>query len=245
MKILVLGHSDSDGTRLSNSADAWPWLLQNQLEGLGTPTEDVHRLLFAGPSAGRFVHSQLERESPDTVILATSSYGVVLQLVSNRVRQSFGDRAGTAAARLERFAAMHAGRPGSGRRAFTARMRRYGRRIAGTRPSLSVGGLINSYEECFDVLARAENVHTIILAGAGYTAEQTVLNPGWPKLQARIHGQLESAARSHHFDWLVHEELLGGRSAKETYYHADGVHTDERSNLLVAQALLPLIQAKH
>jgi hypothetical protein len=108
-----------------------------------------------------------------------------------------------------------------------------------------VGGLINSYEECFDVLARAEIVHTILLAGAGYTAEQTVLNPGWPKLQARIHGQLESAARSHHFDWLVHEELLGGRSAKETYYHADGVHTDERSNLLVAQALLPLIQAKH
>lgn len=240
----MLGHSDSDGSRVPNQRDGWPWLLQDLLTNSGVETEIVHRLLFAGPSAAGFVQVQLDRERPDVVVLGTSTYDVVLQLVSNRVRETFGLRAATVAGNLERFVARNAGPSGSSRRRLTSELRKAGRKIVGTRSSLSVAGLIDSYEACFNTLARAENVHTLILGGVGYSSEQTRLNPSWPVLQDQIQARLRAAAVGHHFEWLAHEELLGGRQAKEHYYYPDGVHTDERSQKVVADTLLPLILAK-
>lgn len=204
----------------------------------------MHRLLFAGPSAAGYVQAQIDRERPDVVVLATSTYGVVVQLVSHRVSEALGPRAGAVAGHVERFVAKHAGRPGSTQRRLSAEVRRAGRKVVGTRPGLSVRGLVESYEACFSTLARAEDVQTLVLAGAGYSAEQTRLNPRWPALQDQINARLQAATVSHHFEWLVHEELLGGRDAKQPFYFADGVHTDERSQQLVADALLPLILAK-
>ena len=201
-------------------------------------------MLFAGSSAAGYVQAQVERERPDVVVLATSTYGVAVRLVSNRVSEVLGSRAGAVAGNVERFMAKHAGHPGSTQRRLTTEVRRAGRRIVGTRPGLSVDGLVDSYEACFSTLARAEDVQTVVLAGAGYSAEQTRLNPRWPALQDEIHTRLRTAAVSHRFEWLVHEELLGGRDAKQPFYFADGVHTDERSQEVVAVALLPLILAK-
>ena len=104
----------------------------------GVETEVVHRLLFAGPSAASFVERQLEKERPDFVVIALSTYGVVVQLVSNRLRERFGQPVASAAERFERFVSRHPARHGSNQeRALTA-IRRGGRRLIGTRPSLTL-----------------------------------------------------------------------------------------------------------
>ncbi len=208
---------------------------------MGVEASVMHRLLFAAPSAPQFVQRELERQSPDIVVIASSTHGVLLQLASIRVREVLGQRAGSAVAKLERFVSSRGGRPGTVRGDATTRLRRVARRTLRAKSELSAAELVRTYRLCFDVLARAENVHAIVLGGAGYSPAVENESPGWGGLQGEITGRLKLAALEHHFDWLVHEELLGGPEDKLAYFHPDGIHTDERSQQMVAEALLPLI----
>ena len=244
MKILVFGHSDSDGTHLPDPQDAWPWLLHRLLAEQEVDAEVVHKLLFAGPTAPLFVARQLGRESPDVAIVATSTFGVLAKLVSKRVRQRFGERAGRVAVSAERWVARHPGPAGSARANALVQARRVGRRVVGAAGDFSYAELIECYEECFRELAKHEQTHTIIIGGAAYTQAVWRLNPGSEALQAKSNVELKSAALEHRFDWISHEELLGGPANKLPFYQDDGVHTDEESNRLVAEALLPLVLAR-
>lgn len=57
------------------------------LDGSGTGCEVVHRRLFAAPGAPDSVERLVEREGPDLVVVATSTYAVAVRLVSNRMRE--------------------------------------------------------------------------------------------------------------------------------------------------------------
>jgi hypothetical protein len=241
VKLLVLGHSDSDGSKLSDPADGWPWMLQRMVEERGAACEVAHRPLFAGPSAPGHVERQLEREHPDMVVMATSTHAVVVRLVSVRVRERWGERPARAAARVEQFVGRHPGPAGSSRAAMMTRFRRIGRTIAGTGPALTPDALLESYDACMRALARHEDVRTIILGGAGYTGDVVRLNPGMEASQERMQSQLRELALRHRFDWLSHEELLGGPAGKLPFFQGDGIHTDERSQLRVAEAIAPLL----
>lgn len=244
MKILVLGHSDSDGRKLADQSNAWPWVVQRRLAENGIEAEIVHRALFAGPTAAEYVERQLRREQPVVVVLATSTYGVVLQLISNTVRERFGERVASVVVSTERAMTWTERRLGTRGSAVLLGPRKVARRLLRPSGVASLEMLIAWYEECFRVLARAENVHTIILGGASYAPALSRLNPRIDEMQDEVHARLKRTAEEHHLDWLLHEELLGGRQAKLTYYLADGVHTDERSQTLVAAAVLPLVLAK-
>ncbi|MGE3074288.1 MAG: hypothetical protein AB7N24_13645 [Dehalococcoidia bacterium] len=244
MKLLVLGHSDSDGSMLPDPSNGWPWVIQRQLNALGHDVEITHRMLYAAPTASRFVERELARHSPDIVVVATSTHGVLFQLTSIRVREVLGERAGSMVARLERFVSTHNGDPESFRGKATLRARRVARKALRAKSDLTVEELIRIYSDCFDVLARAENTQTIILAGVGYTPWVEAQSPGFSGLQGRIAARLKALALEHHFDWLVHEELLGGPSGKMPYYLDDGVHTNEQSQQMVADAMLPLVAAR-
>ena len=245
MKILVFGHSDSDGSKLANPADAWPRVLQVQLSELGLEAQVAHRTLYASSSAPQFIERELTRQSPDVVVLATSTHGVLLRLASVRVREVLGVRAGSIVAHMERFISNHNGRPDSVRGKTTLRLRRAARAALRAKSDLSVEELIRIYGLCFDALARAENTQTIILGGAGYTPEVENESPGWSGLQSQIGERLRVMAVEHHFDWIVHEELLGGPQGKLPYYFPDGIHTGEQSQKIVAEALLPLITGRN
>jgi hypothetical protein len=241
VKILVLGHSDSEGIRLARREDAWPWLIVAMLHENGIQAEVTHRNLYPGPTAAAFVQRLMEREAPDIVVVCTTTHGVVVQLVSNRMRARWGERAGRLAERAERAVARRANQVAPhGSRAITA-FRRAGRKILGTQPALSAEGLVQSYEDVMMTLARFEDTKTIIGGGIGYIGEIRALNPGIDTLQARFQRRFREAAERHRFDWLSHEEVLGGPGAKDQYYYPDGIHTDERSHRLFAEALLPLI----
>lgn len=243
--MLVLGHSDSDGSRLRDREDGLTWVLQRRIrEETGTELETVHVALFAGPTALRFMDRQLEREQPDIVILGTSGYGVVVQLASNRVRERFGARAGDFVNRQEVRVAHLAERLGPrGKRALRV-PRQIARRVIGTRPAFSFEELIACYEDLFRALARREQVHTIILGGLGYGIELQRLNPRLNDLQDELHRRLKALADELHFDWTTHEGILGGRQAKLAYLQPDGVHSNEEGQRLAAEALLPLVLAR-
>ncbi|HQW51899.1 MAG TPA: hypothetical protein PL082_07575, partial [Tepidiformaceae bacterium] len=196
----------------------------------------------AAPGAPDYVERLMERERPDVVVMATSTYSVAVRLVSNRIRERWGDGPARAAARVELFTTRHAGQAGSRRAAVTSPVRRIGRRLAGTGPALAQGVLLGSYDECMRVLARHEDVRTIVLGGAGFTGEIPRLNPGIEAALTDMQVQLRESALRYRFDWLDHEELLGGATAKLPFFHRDGMHTDGRSQQLVAEAIAPLVK---
>ena len=242
VKLLVLGHSDTDGTHLADPADGWPWVIERMLRDSGTACEVVHRHLFAGPTAPGYVDRVVEQERPDVVAMATSTHAVIVHLVSNRFRERWGERPARAAARVEQFVGRHSGPAGSRRAAATSVFRRIGRRIAGTGPAITPAALTESYDGCMRALARHEDIRTIVLGGAGFTGDIPQFNPGSEAAQRRMQVQLRELALRHRFDWLDHEELLGGPLKKLTFFHADGMHTDKHSQRCVAEAIAPLLK---
>lgn len=112
--------------------------------------------------------------------------------------------------------------------------------MAGTGPALAQGALLESYDECMRVLARHEDVRTIVLGGAGFTGEIPRLNPGIEVVLEDVQVRLRESALRYRFDWLDHEDLLGGGTAKLPFFHPDGMHTDERSQRLVTEAIAQL-----
>jgi lysophospholipase L1-like esterase len=245
MKLLVFGHSNSDGSRLPDPEEAWLWLLKRMLAERGLEFEVVHRLLFAGPAAAQRLEDELEREQPDVVVLATSSYGVAVRLVSNRVRERWGDRAANLARRGELYFARHPYERSSIRSNILQPARRIARRVLGTRPSHSEGQLAGYYAQCMRILAQHEEIQTIVLTGVGYGPAVERFNPNWQRTQDAVYAELEAEALSHGFPWVPHEELLGGRTAKLKYFFADGIHTNAASHRVAAEAILPLIVDGH
>lgn len=245
MKVLILGHSDSDGSMLANPADGWPYVMQRRIAAeRGVDVQIVHRLLFAGPTAVRYMEGQLDQEAPDVVIVCTSGYGVVVQLASNRIRDALGPRAANVAVAAEVRVADLSKRLGArGKAAFTE-VRRAGRMLIGTRPAFSFEALVQCYEECLDRLAQREQMHSIVFGGLGYGRELQRLNPRLNELQDDLHAHLRAAAMNHHFDWVVHEEILGGRQAKLPYMQRDGVHSNEEAQRMAAAVVTPLVMAR-
>ena len=86
-----------------------------------------------------------------------------------------------------------------------------------------------------------EDVQSIVIGGAAYTDAVWRVNPGSERKQDECDAQFRAMALEHRFEWVSHQELLGGPQNKLPFYQPDGVHTDERSNRLVAEALLPLL----
>ncbi len=245
VKLLVMGHSDSDGSRLANRDDGWTWLVQRAVqEQSGQDLETVHRQFFIGPTAIRFLEKQLDTEQPDIVILGTSLYTVIVELASNRVCERFGERAGAFLNRQEVRVANWSKQMGPTGRARLARVRRIGRRVIGTRPAMSFESAVSSYEECLRVLARREQVHTIIFGGLGYGREIQRLNPRLNEQQEAFHARLKKLADEFHFDWVTHEGILGGPEAKLAYMQADGVHSNAEGQRLAAEAVIPLVMAR-
>lgn len=244
-KLLFLGHSDTDGSRLPRHEDGMVWVLQRQIEeATGTRLETVHKAVFAGPTALQYLERQMDREKPDIVVLATSGYGVVVELASNRVRERFGDRAARAVNRAEVEVSRAAIRLGPRGQKTLRLPRKVARTILGTAPALSFEDLVACYHELFRALARREQVHTIVLSGVGYGLELQRLNPRLNELQNGFHARLRPLADDLHFDWVSHEAALGGPVAKLKYMQPDGVHSNEDSQRLAAEALTPLVLAR-
>lgn len=244
MKLAFFGHSDSAGTRLANPEDACPRVIERLLATHGIDCEVRHRLLFAGPTAAAFLEREVAAEEPDVVVIATSTYGALIKMVSKRMRQRFGERAGDLAARTERFVSRHPGPPGSKRATAFAEARRVGRRLIGTTGDFSEDALADCYADCFLAVARREDVHGIVVGGAAYTDAVWRLNPGAEQAQARMDTRFAASARDHRLDWISHQALLGGPAHKLPYYEPDGVHTDARSHRLLAEAIVAAVLAR-
>ncbi|MEP7215609.1 MAG: hypothetical protein ABI782_05100 [Anaerolineaceae bacterium] len=241
LRMLVLGHSDSDGTRLTDSADAWPQVVARELPGLSI--ELTHRILFPGQSATKFVEKELAAGTPDIVVVAVSSFSAAFAFVSNRLRDLLGDRAASVAIRLEHLAGDLSV---SNQRLHQATIapRRAARRLVGTRPTSTLEATLDAYRDVFQRLAREEDVQTIVLGGAGYTLHHERMNPGMRVITERFDAELLSAAQGHHFDWVSHAGVMGGRGTKERFFMSDGIHTDEAGQRLVADSMMPLIGSR-
>ena len=241
LRMLVLGHSDSDGTRLADPADSWPQVVAREMPAVaGLSIELTHRILFPGGRALARVESALATSTPDIVAVAPFSYSASFEFVSVRLREALGERMARMILPAERVAARWSS---SAARVHAAAVvpRRVARRVIGTRPNLSVAAALQSYAEVFQRLAREEEIQVIVVSSAGFSLYHERMNPRMKAITARFAVEHRRAAEEHRFDWLAFDELLGGRGAKEPYFLTDGVHTDEAGQRLVADAVIPLI----
>ena len=122
-----------------------------RLATTGIECEVVHKRLFAGPGAAAMLQRSGEREQPNVVVLSTSTFGVVTRLMSNRIRERWGERAGSLAKRAENFGREH--RRAISRNGPTAAVfRRVGKvagRIIGTSRTHSIENLVRCYDDSF------------------------------------------------------------------------------------------------
>ena len=245
MKVLFFGHSDSDGSQLRERSQGLPTLLRQALAAATSQdVEVVHRVFHAGPSSESYLQRQLDEHEPDVVVLATSTHPVLVEFVSNRIRERWGVRAGRLAVRAENAISQRSIKAGPVSRPLYSGVRRTARKVLGTRPTMTSDVLMACYEGCMARLARVEQMHTIVLGGVGYVGETRRKNPNMDALQEMFQQRFHAMADSYRFEWLSLEALLGGPGAKEQYYQPDGVHTDERAHRLFAGALTPLLLAK-
>ena len=109
---------------------------------------------------------------------------------------------------------------------------------------MSYEAAVSCYEECLRILARHEDIQTIVFGGLGYGREIQRLNPRLNEQQDAFHARLKRVADECRFDWVTHEGILGGREAKLAYMQADGVHSNEQGQRLAAEAVIPLVLAQ-
>jgi len=239
--MLVLGHSDSDGSQLADAQDSWPQVVVRGLPELSI--ELSHRTLFPGRSATRFIEKELAATTPDIVIVAVSSFSAAFEFVSNRLRDVVGGRAASVAIRLEHLAGDLSV---SHQRVHQATIapRRVARRLLGARSTSTVEATLSSYQGVIQRLAREENAQTIVLGGKGYTRYHETMNPKMRAIRDLVEAEIGRMAEAHHFDWVFHEALLGGPDAKHQFFLPDGVHCNERSHRLVADAIIPLVGSR-
>ncbi|MGI8926431.1 MAG: GDSL-type esterase/lipase family protein [Tepidiformaceae bacterium] len=240
MRVLVFGHSDAEGSRLTNPDQAWPWILQRELpERAGEAVEVVHCGLYpTTPNAIGYIDARLHEHQPDVVLLNLSSHQFALHVVAGRVRELFGARASDWVLRRQRFLDARVARTGPlGSRSLYG-VRRLTRAIIGTAPMVPYEVVVEAYAAVVRRLAREEGLHIVVVGGTRFSAMHQRLNKGLVDQIDRFKESIRTVVEEHRLNWVDNETVFGAVD-RATLYLADGIHRSELGHRLLADALLP------
>lgn len=95
MKILVLGHSGSEGGQLADASKAWRYTLPERLkEKTGVDFELVHEKVFVHvPGSADRAEMLVAKREPDIVIIPLTTHAFTVQFVNTKIRNKFGPKA--------------------------------------------------------------------------------------------------------------------------------------------------------
>ena len=242
MRVLVLGHSDTDGSRLAGRDESLAGIIESDLPALvGEPVEVTFRRIFPnGPQAGLYVDRVLAEEEPQYVVLALGSAAFALRTVALRLRHlgSRPRRWCEAIQQASERGAHRLGRPGVA--AYTL-VQRGVRKVVGTETLYTPETTIEAYRAIFLRLAREEKTEVTVIGGSHYHTRHHRLDREFPLRIIRVKDIVRQAALDHYFTWVDWEEAVRAAGDPDDYYLPDGVHRSAAGHRVLADALLPVM----
>ena len=218
MRILVLGHSGSEGATLPDPTRSWPIRLGTALEPVFGPVEVVSRSYYPnGRPALAYLERCLGEVDADVIVAQPGVFALTVNDVAYAIRDRFGKRAFHLFEAIE--ARSRAVAESSGRAGETVQIgaRRVARRLIGRAPLLGEGIATETWLATLDRLAQQESVATFLMAPFNQVNEYVALYPGSQAIAARFTSNLRARAELRHFGWIdpgpALDAVPGGRSA--------------------------------
>lgn len=235
--ILYLGRSDLKGYGLRDPDNAWPLVLQRQLEeqtGLTIVTD--RRTLRMDGDPTEYILNALDETRPDVVVMHLTAYDFAVARVEDRLTQRVGKRFGDFARTVEVKTA-----PSDPRKrpnAFHRVIRRAARSFFGTAPMRTRADVVQTIERAFRVLASQEGVPVVLtypIPGRGLREQ----NPGYAAAAAQFSSEFRAKAAGRHFIWA--DTNING--SVDDHRLGDGLHPTERGHEITADEMRPAILA--
>ena len=242
MRVLVFGHSDTHGLGLNDRNQAWPRLLEAQLENASFEQAAVihRRLNLLRPGPLEYLDAELEMHDPSVVVLALTSVTFSLPLVSVSVRRRFGARA---AKRYLRFEGVVTGALPSAAGAKRADVfaRWLARRLLGQATHMSVATATEMHLEVLRRLSAHEGLRVVVIS-ASLLAQSFQQREPWANAQIHaFNGALHERAEEYRMEWVDFEELLARSGDHLACYSADGVHKSEFGHRHIAREMAAVL----
>jgi lysophospholipase L1-like esterase len=233
--ILYLGRSDLKGYGLRDPDNAWPLVLERQLEeqtGLEILTERRTLRMEGDPTS--YIRTACAETTPDIVVMLLTAYDFAVARVQDRLTQRLGKRFGDFARTVEVKTA-----PSDPRKkpnAIHRAIRRAARSFFGTAPMRTRAEVVRTIDRAFSALASQEGVPVVlmyIVPGRGLSEQ----NPNYPIAAAQFSAEFQAKAAARHFIWAdtnVNDSGDGHRLG-------DGIHPTERGHEIIAEEMRPAI----
>ncbi len=233
------------GAHLPDPAASWAANLAARLAADLGPVEVVNRLFSPeGGPALAYLERTLDKHAPDVVIVKAGVAAFGMVDVEYAVRDRFGERAAAAFSWTEQRFTSAARRTGALGRTVDSAARTAARRTLGRAPLLSEEVGTATWLEALDLLARREEVQTIVTAPWLYSTDFTRAYPHSMAMRERFGAALQASALRHRFAWVDLEPALelapGGRDA---CFLPDWVHTNALGHAGVLDILAPAVVA--
>lgn len=243
MRLLVLGHSETEGARLPSPIDGVCQILERELPPrMGEPVEVVFRRLFAnGPQAAAYVDRLLLELEPDYVLVHLASIGFAFEAIAIRFKSVLGTRGQRWCEALQRASERRAERLGGPALAGYMRLRRGLRKVVRPQPLYTPEATVEAYRAVFRRLAREEDAVITVIGGSHYHSRFQRIGPEFLARIVRVKAILRDAARDYRFAWVDHEALICAAGDPDAFYLPDGIHRTAPTHRLLADALMPVI----
>lgn len=238
MKGLILGDSDTDGSRTGGVH--WPDMVITDLAAAGVGlTLDSVRFSAVPTNSPAYAERKMRELAPDIVIVPVSAWVFAVLFVEFRVQRLFGKRAAHLYKRWEtRFE--RATRRGAPEPAGANKVgRSLARRIIGADPQVSPAQLADNYHELFRILARFEDTQVVAMMYPGIN--RATLPARVARARADFVARVKKSADSFWFGWVSGEDMFP-LSVDMKAFALDEVHFNEAGHRRIADAMVAAIR---
>lgn len=245
MKILVLGHSGSEGGQLADPQAAWRYWLPAELsKRTGSEVELVHEKLFAHvPGAADRAGMLARRHEPDVIILPLTTHSFTVPFVVTKVRRKFGKRAGDWWERTTQKADAATRHRGPAWRRANEFSRVAALKVIGSEPLVTYAEGLEAYFEIMRRLASLEQADVLLLGAAPHAGPAGTQNKNEAKIIARFHRDIREACERQHFVFVDKIPAFEAGGYDEKFY-PDGIHNNELGHRAMGEVLLAAFDAE-
>ena len=222
MKILVLGESDTSGSRTGGIS--WPGVLQERLEAAGELVAMDHATFIpTGERAPDIAAKRVAEHQPDLVLLPVGAWAFTTTFVWLRVQRLFGERAGRWFRDMEQAVDGATYEKGSLRGRLNRFLRAAAHRLIGAEAITTRAESTGVYVETINRLAREEALELIAVP---YARRRAVYNdPRQARERQLFMDAVRATVEARHFLWLDPEEVVPGGSDAAVAIQSDDLHT--------------------